>query len=217
MTKTQRFDELNNYFGEMEITSDQKKKRVEIADAFVVLFMYVFENIKQKLEKREYIDEQAIISMIDVRYNDVLASCGVDTDILPSDMQNYSTKLAESLVEVTTKHIIPIETTAEGDIVQAIDTEYFLSEERAMTIAKNEANSVYNAVEFQDAVEQGYTMKSWVTMHDELVRDTHNKADGQTIDINEMFKVGNSEMPYPRSPLGSANETVNCRCTVEYS
>ena len=95
---------------------------------------------------------------------------------------------------------------------------YWLSINRAMLIAKNEANTFLNYSDFVDAKESGYTTKTWLTMLDDKVRDTHEEIDGQTIGIDETFKVGNSELKFPHdwelSP--DPNEVINCRCAVTY-
>lgn len=56
--------------------------------------------------------------------------------------------------------------------------------------------------------------KSWITVGDERVRPTHERADTQTVAIDEKFQVGNDELMYPHDENGSPEETVNCRCQV---
>lgn len=96
---------------------------------------------------------------------------------------------------------------------------YELSDDRAMLIAENESNALYNYDDLQQAILMGYTKKTWNTILDRHTRNTHRNEDGTTIPIDKAFTVGNSEMMYPKDlSLGaSAEETVNCRCSITYS
>ena len=57
--------------------------------------------------------------------------------------------------------------------------------------------------------------KMWVTYRDGKVRDSHQHAEGQTVDINERFVLRGKRTeraPYPRWRGLSAANRVNCRC-----
>lgn len=97
-------------------------------------------------------------------------------------------------------------------------SEYWLSFKRAENIAKSEANTFLNYTDYLDHKEQGYTKKTWLTMLDPKVRDTHEEVEGQTIGIDESFVVGNSYMKFPHdlSESPDPKEVINCRCAVEY-
>lgn len=58
----------------------------------------------------------------------------------------------------------------------------------------------------------------WVTMKDSHVRKTHMAVDNKKISIFDTFKVGNSEMMFPKDQsLGAATkEITGCRCTLRY-
>lgn len=60
--------------------------------------------------------------------------------------------------------------------------------------------------------------KSWLTLRDKKVRDTHRAAEGQTRAVNEAFNVGNSRMMYPGdTSLGAPiREIAHCRCSAQY-
>jgi len=58
-------------------------------------------------------------------------------------------------------------------------------------------------------------VKQWVTIGDDRVRPTHNRAEDQPpIPLHKLFKVGNSRMRYPGDPKGEYKEIVNCRCRL---
>lgn len=86
---------------------------------------------------------------------------------------------------------------------------------RAKTIARTEAVGALNAGEFAAAVQSGVMRsKTWLTQQDARVRDSHDALEGVTVDIGAAFPNG---LRYPHDPLGSAAETINCRCTCTYS
>ena len=96
--------------------------------------------------------------------------------------------------------------------------EYWLSIHRAMNIAYNETNTFLNYTDFVEAKERGAKTKTWLTMLDSKVRDTHEEVEGQTVGIDEYFQVGNSQMQFPHdlSLSPDPTEVINCRCAVEY-
>jgi len=54
--------------------------------------------------------------------------------------------------------------------------------------------------------------KEWVAIRDNRLRATHAVADGQVVDINDLFRVGSDRLLHPRDPNGSMKEIANCRC-----
>ena len=100
---------------------------------------------------------------------------------------------------------------------EAVD-EYWLSIKRAMNIAYSEANTFFNYTDYVEAKSRGYQYKTWRTMNDPKVRDTHEEADGQTVGIDEPFIIGNSEMRFPHDWESDPDprEVINCRCAVDY-
>lgn len=72
----------------------------------------------------------------------------------------------------------------------------------------------------QSAIDAGEepiaSTKSWLATADERTRPTHADADGQTVPIDATFSVGADQLRYPGDPDGSAEEVINCRCTVTF-
>lgn len=56
--------------------------------------------------------------------------------------------------------------------------------------------------------------RTWVTVGDDRVRDTHRAAEGQQRGEFEPFVVGGERLRYPGDPRGSPAVTFNCRCTL---
>lgn len=68
------------------------------------------------------------------------------------------------------------------------------------------------------AAELGADEKSWVTMGDGKVRDSHAEANGQKRKIDEPFTVGGYSLMHPgdTSMGASLSEVINCRCVTRY-
>lgn len=98
------------------------------------------------------------------------------------------------------------------------ESDYWLSLQRAVNIAQSESNTFLNYSEYVEAKERGYTQKTWLTMLDDKVRDSHEEVEGQTVGIDEAFIVGSSRMRFPHDweMDPDPKEVINCRCAVEY-
>lgn len=62
-------------------------------------------------------------------------------------------------------------------------------------------------------------LKRWLYRHDTRTRDAHISA-GETngwIPMNRAFTTPLGPLMFPRDPNGSASNTINCRCRVQYS
>ncbi|CAI6074384.1 hypothetical protein PAECIP112173_02326 [Paenibacillus sp. JJ-100] len=57
--------------------------------------------------------------------------------------------------------------------------------------------------------------KKWRSAAGTRTRKTHRKANGQTVDLDKLFKVGRSKLMYPGDPAGSPEEIMNCRCSMQ--
>jgi hypothetical protein len=81
-------------------------------------------------------------------------------------------------------------------------------------IARTEATTAHNFHTLEQLSAQGYTDKRWVAHHDEITRDTHLQADGQTIPLMVPFIVGGEAVQVPGDPAGSPAVSYNCRCVI---
>lgn len=59
-------------------------------------------------------------------------------------------------------------------------------------------------------------VKEWAATDDARTRETHQEADGQRVEMDERFAVGDAMLAYPGDPTGPAKEVINCRCVVLY-
>lgn len=196
-----KIDELNiieyeDYFGEMEISDQEKKDRINLARKFERVFAILFEmlNYNTKEECYEYIDNE---------YCEI-ATEYMGKKITPAYIVAYSAYITMAIINAT---------------LENIQNEYYTSVARLLSISANEANAIANYRMQSRMISKGYKYKKWITMKDKYVRHTHIEVDEKKIGIFEPFQVGKSELMFPKdSSLGaSANEIVNCRCSIIYT
>lgn len=86
---------------------------------------------------------------------------------------------------------------------------------KALRITKTEGHRVQCESAFNVQVrakEKGANiMKQWDSTLDSRVRPSHQKVDGEIVDVEETFSNG---LMFPGDPNGSAKEVVNCRCAL---
>lgn len=106
------------------------------------------------------------------------------------------------------------------ELAKRIDSLYLdqIIPNRSTTIARTEVVSSSNYASIQAAQESGLTlMKVWLATEDSRTRPAHADADGQEVPMDQAFNVGGEALQYPGDmDNGSANNIVNCRCTVFY-
>lgn len=59
--------------------------------------------------------------------------------------------------------------------------------------------------------------KVWHAHHDDRVRKSHMRADGQVRKLRSRFRVGPAWLMFPRDPEGPFGETMGCRCFTTYT
>lgn len=196
----QSIDSYEQYFSEMEgLTKEQVDERVDFAEKFEDIMLFVLALIAVMVEK-EQIDRVYAIEQLNTRYRELAIQYTDEDDYI----DDYINRISEDITDTT---------------LDNADSPYYTSADRGKFIAANEANTILNHKDLQEAVKAGYTHKTWLTMKDKRVRHTHSVLDGKTIRIGQLFDVGNDVMAYAKdftySP--STKETANCRCSVKYS
>lgn len=221
MATSLKFDELNrldyrDYFGGMFISPKQMRRRIELAEEIedVIFFLFAYwaisadaeipvEEIKQDaktrltsvVEKRLKLDPY-----IEKRINDVI------DEVVDATERHKATDTDINAVK------------AEKSATETDNPSYWTSRERAMVISANEANAFENYNDYKVAKASGKTKKRWITELDDKVRFTHELVEGETVDIDGLFLVGESMMRFPKDTEYDPDpqEIVNCRCSVEY-
>ena len=182
---------FEQYFGEMNISEEEKKKRIEFAKQMEELFIILFVLMKQS---EDYFDT----SSTEQRLEDILSDNGIK---LTDSMLNLIIERIDDIADITQRHI---------------DDGYYTSDKRAKLLAEEETNTFLNRSDYEEAIQSGMKRKQWLTMKDHRVRNTHYEVDDEIIPINDDFIVGGCKMAFPRDTKGNPEEIAGCRCTIKY-
>lgn len=90
---------------------------------------------------------------------------------------------------------------------------------RATTIARTEVVSAYNGSAHMTATQLPSDVvggQEWIATRDGRTRPAHAAADGQVVAMDATFDIDGEALSYPGDPAGSADNTVQCRCTVAF-
>ena len=86
----------------------------------------------------------------------------------------------------------------------------------AMTGAQNAGRQK----QMEDAVKRGIKIeKQWIATLDDRTRDTHQHLDGQTVPVDQPFRIGTKagqeSIRYPGDPTAAPALVYNCRCSMK--
>ena len=240
MASIQSFDKLNivqkraipydEYFGDMELTKEQKARRKDLAfileDVIAIWFTlvedrYEMDTLDEAREKQQL--TYMIYEAIDGK--GYFASEAEQDKYVKDFVKNtYATTVerleSEDVAEAI--EVVPKKGVTEPTSVDDVER-YWVSEDRAEFIAENEANTIINTAEFIEAKKAGKTHKIWMAYPDDRVRPTHEVTNGAKIPIDAYFDVGAARMLYPKDVTSELStgadypeETINCRCSISY-
>lgn len=201
-----RSEPYKEYFSKMSISDKEKQERVAFSEQMEEVVLYILALIETTIESGET-DQEYIQTQFYDKYLDVIASYMlIDTYI-----KQYALSVTKQIIDATFERF-----SAED---KSITDDYYLSNDRAMFISECEANSILNYRQYSKAVKAGKTKKKWIDVGDKRERKTHLEVGGTTLPIDEPFSVGDSLLQFPKDvSLGaSADEIVNCRCSIQYS
>lgn len=204
------FDELNRlnqihkaipytqYFGEMDLTDEQIEQRISLAEKLEESFLFVLALVFT-MKQYNLVDWAKARKEFEKGYRNVLHSMDVADDYL----ETYIKSISQEVVASTERN--------QEDL-------YYYTSDRAIFMAENESNLVYNHSDFEYAKKSGKKKKRWVAILDHETRETHRAVNGIVLPINEPFIVGSSLMQHAHdASLGaSTSELANCRCSTKY-
>lgn len=222
----QNFDELNiikrrsmpykQYFGDMELTPKQKKEREDLAlilEDYIMLFFDLIQSGANETTVRQEMTYELYKLLDEEGY--------FETD---EQLDKYIAETVKNTYQSTVDNLaLYPNDVSEYDIEKDDTTNYWVSDDRAMFIAENESNTLFNSKDYKEAKEKGYTHKIWMAYPDNRVRPTHVDANGLKVPIGSYFEVGEAQMLYPRDVTSEFStgaehpeEVISCRCTIKY-
>ena len=204
-----RSEPYKEYFSKMSISDKEKQERIAFSEQMEEVVLYILALIETTIESGESDQEYIQIQFYD-KYLDVV----LGYMLIDSYIKEYVLETSKQIIGTTFSHIVE----KHPDSEQTTD-DYYLSNDRAMFISECEANSILNYRQYSKAVKAGKTKKKWIDVGDKRERKTHLEVGGTTLPIDEPFSVGDSLLQFPKdTSLGaSADEIVNCRCSIQYS
>lgn len=205
------FDELNQmvenprslpyeeYFGEMELTETEKKKRISLAEKLEENFLPILIWLFTMQQFGGITDWESVRIRFETEYQKSINGVVYLDNYTKKRIKTFSYDVTES----TQNHVKDF---------------WYYSKDRVQFMSENESNISWEYQTYTDAIKKGKTRKQWVTMRDKRVRHTHRQVDGKTIGIRDVFLVGDSLMLHSGdSSLGAeAKELIACRCTTKY-
>ena len=84
-------------------------------------------------------------------------------------------------------------------------------------IAETEMHRIANTAALETAKRGGATSKTWATMLDDKVRETHDYLEGVTVGIDDDFITFDGDHASAPGLFSLAENNVNCRCELIFS
>ena len=84
-------------------------------------------------------------------------------------------------------------------------------------IAETESHRVGNTAADEAAIQAGATTKTWVTMRDDRVRETHEYLEQTSVPIDSRFYTFDGDSARFPGDFTLAENNINCRCQLRYS
>lgn len=84
-------------------------------------------------------------------------------------------------------------------------------------IAETETHRIANTAALNTAKRGGATQKTWATMLDDKVRETHDYLEGVTVGIDDDFITYDGDRASAPGLFALAQNNVNCRCELIFS
>ena len=190
---------FGTFFGEMDLSKVQKERRIKTAKDIYPFIVNGISLLYYMVSEGGFDYDAAVREMRDP-YNDLMKKLAL---VHTSFFENHVDNAVAEIINSTLTH--------QDDL-------YYFSRDRAAFIAENESSFIWDDADFQTAVDNGLKRKRWSAILDKRTRDTHIKANGQTVPIDQPFVVGNSLLMFPHDgSLGAdPSELLNCRCSAIY-
>ena len=194
LNNLQRREWYEEYFSAVDVSQIERDKRVQLAEDIDDTYDELFDLIMVIVAMNQTLDREYLTGYLQTRIADV----GDGSDYL----NEYAYITAQDVVNTTLDH--------EGD-------EWYTSEDRKLLLAAGDAQTIGNYEQFEKALAQGKTHKTWKSELLRTTRKEHSEMHGKTIPIKEKFVFSDCEMLFPRDAVnGTAKQVVNCRCSLKF-
>ena len=195
LNNLQRREWYEEYFSAVDVPQIERDKRVQLAEDIDDTYDELFDLIMVIVAMNQTLDREYLTGYLQTRIADV----GNGSDYL----DEYAYITAQDVINTTLDH--------EGE-------EWYTSEDRKLLLAAGDAQTIGNYEQFEKALAQGKTHKTWKSELLRTTRKDHSEMHGKTIPIKEKFVFPDCEMLFPRDVVnGTAKQVVNCRCSLKYS
>lgn len=165
---------------------------------------------KESLQKRDKREEEDIIDeLLDLFLLAYAMGNSITNDNLSSD---YAPSVDEVMKVVDAK--------VAGKTWRERVEDYFANGGTGadiVRIAETEMHRIANTAALETAKRGGATSKTWATMLDDRVRETHDYLEGMTVDIDDDFYTYDGDHASAPGMFELAQNNVNCRCELIFS
>lgn len=164
------------------------------------------ETTKEKKDIRDY-SMWCHDSILDLLIMAYVFGCEEANDELGTKVEIDETEMRETIFRVV-----------EGKTFEDRISEYIENQDidGIVKVVTTEGHNAINSGSHKTATKAGAKSKTWVTMQDLKVRDTHDYLDGVTIPIDAEFITYNGDKAQHPGGFGEPEEDINCRCWLEY-
>jgi HK97 family phage portal protein len=191
---------------------DKNKNDVELLSKYLPLMKLQMKAEANRLDNelpngliQFSVKDENIQAMADLRRDYVK---GINTTNFNKAGDKISEAVSQSLEDGLT-----VNETASA-IKSAISDSVDISLNKATTIARTEVGSISSWTRKQAFDAEGIEKWEWVTANDDRVRDSHWDNEGQIVNVGDEFNNG---LTMPNDPMGSSENTINCRCVCVYA
>lgn len=91
------------------------------------------------------------------------------------------------------------------------------SPEKLYVVADSDSHRVFSTAAYDAAERGGAVTKTWITMEDNKVRDTHDYIHGVSVPMGERFHTFDGDSARFPGDFEYAENNVNCRCDLVFS
>ena len=217
--------DIEKFFDEMNVLKPEKERRIKTAnliddamrDFFASQIIDVEEGIYPERSKKGYYTDLLI---------DLYFTFLPEKERYSDEFEGKAGEFAQNIQNTTDKAVLGNTDKQKGsgsknaqekpdgtNAVSDAQKKTVFSDNRARLISLNESLQIWNTIRHKELKGKQAT-HTWQSMEDDRVRPTHAEADGQTVPIEEPFKVGKYLLMYPGdSSLGAGEEEIIlCRC-----